>query len=254
MENLLTAKQVQELLNVDRTTIYRMLKDGRLTGVKVGQHWRFPAREVNDLLGGSVAPRVEAEDQAVSVDVLPVHCMQPVQDVFAEIAEVGAVTTDKNGVPVTRISNSCDFCKLILGSEGGREACTKSWKHLTEKNDAAPQFMACHAGLQYARARIEVRGTLIAMLISGQFYAQQPDAKEESRRIRNLAQAYDIDETLLTQAANMIPVLDERKVPQISKWLEKVAHTFEQISSERSDLMSRLRQIAVMSVFDNNQS
>jgi excisionase family DNA binding protein len=254
MENLLTAKQVQDLLNVDRTTIYRMLKDGRLTGVKVGQHWRFPAREVNDLLGGSVAPRIDNEDQPASVDVLPVHCMQPVQDVFAEIAEVGAVTTDKNGTPITRISNSCDFCKLILGSESGREACTKSWRQLAEKDDATPQFIACHAGLQYARARIEVRGTLIAMLISGQFYAQEPDAKEEARRIHNLAQAHDIDETLLAQAAKMIPLLEERKVPQIGKWLEKVAHTFEQISTERSDLMSRLRQIAVMSVFDNTQS
>ena len=36
MPNLLTAKEVQELLSVDRTTIYRMLKDGRLKGVKVG--------------------------------------------------------------------------------------------------------------------------------------------------------------------------------------------------------------------------
>lgn len=240
------------MLNVDRTTIYRMLKDGRLTGVKVGQHWRFSAREVNDLLAGT--SRVETDEQPVSVDVLPLHCMQPVQDVFAEIAEVGAVTTDKYGMPVTRISNSCDFCKLILGSESGREACVKSWKHLVEKDDAAPQFIACHAGLQYARARIEVRGTLIAMLISGQFYAQTPDPGEETSRIRRLAQAYDIDEALLAQAAQRISVLDERKVPQIGKWLEKVAHTFEQISTERSDLMSRLRQIAVMSVFDNTQS
>ncbi|MCA9947998.1 MAG: helix-turn-helix domain-containing protein, partial [Anaerolineales bacterium] len=37
MEDLLTTRQVQELLQVDRTTVYRMRKDGRLTGVKVGQ-------------------------------------------------------------------------------------------------------------------------------------------------------------------------------------------------------------------------
>ena len=53
----------------------------------------------------------------ISTEVLPLHCMQPVQNVFAEIAEVGAVTTDTNGQPLTQISNSCDFCKLILGSE-----------------------------------------------------------------------------------------------------------------------------------------
>ena len=251
MDNLLTAKQVQDMLNVDRTTIYRMLKDGRLTGVKVGQHWRFSAREVNDLLAGNV--RSESESP-ISMDVLPLHCMQPVQDVFAEIAEVGAVTTDRDGMPLTRISNSCDFCKLILGSDDGREACVRSWTELSETNDKSLKFIPCHAGLQYTRARIEVNGELIALLVAGQFYAEAPDPKEEAQRIHALATTYQIDENLLKQAAEKISVLDERKVSQIGTWLEKVAHTFEQISTERASLMSRLRQIAEMSVFDNTLS
>ncbi len=251
MDNLLTAKQVQEMLNVDRTTIYRMLKDGRLTGVKVGQHWRFSAREVNDMLAGNT--RVDTESP-VSAEILPLHCMQPVQDVFAEIAEVGAVTTDQDGKPLTSISNSCDFCKLILGSDNGREACVRSWTELTEKDDKSPEFTPCHAGLQYTRARIEVNGELIALLVAGQFYAEAPDPEEEAQSIHALSTTYHIDESLLKQAAQKISVLDDRKVSQIGTWLEKVAHTFEQISTERAGLMSRLRQIAEMSVFDNTQS
>ncbi|MGB9754636.1 helix-turn-helix domain-containing protein [Roseiflexus castenholzii] len=41
MNDLLTTREVQDLLKLDRTTVYRMLKEGRLTGVKVGQQWRF---------------------------------------------------------------------------------------------------------------------------------------------------------------------------------------------------------------------
>lgn len=250
MDNLLTAKQVQDLLNVDRTTIYRMLKDGRLTGVKVGQHWRFSAREVNDVLAGTarVDPAVE---MPVPQNALPLHCMQPVQDVFAEIAEVGAVTADKDGNALTRVSNSCDFCKLIMGSDEGREACMKSWQRLVSQKDAAPEFTTCHAGLQYARARIEVHGELIAILVAGQFYVTEPDAGEEERRIQSLAQKYHISEDLLLQASEQISVLDDRKVSQISGWIERVAKTFEQISSERVNLMGRLRQIAEMSVINS---
>ena len=40
MENYLTTKQVQDLFKVDRITIYRMLQDGRLKGVKIGNQWR----------------------------------------------------------------------------------------------------------------------------------------------------------------------------------------------------------------------
>lgn len=249
MEALLSAKQVQELLNVDRTTIYRMLKDGRLTGVKVGQHWRFSSREVTDLLSSGGIRVAEAGLPTVE-NVLPLHCMQPVQDVFAEIANVGAVTADKEGNPLTRISNPCDFCKLIMGSAEGRQSCMASWRKLVEQKDSAPEFTTCHAGLQYARARIEVGGELIAIQVAGQFYVQKPDPNDENERLLALARKYDIDEGLLKQAAEQISVLDDQKISQLTGWLERVAHTFEQISSERANLMSRLRQIAEMSVIN----
>lgn len=249
MDNLLTARQVQDLLNLDRTTIYRMLKDGRLTGVKVGQHWRFSAREVNELVPRT-STRTTDTPLPVSTDALPLHCMQPVQDVFAEVAEVGAVITDIDGAPLTRMSNSCDFCKLIMGSEEGRAACMASWKKLADQTDAAPGFTTCHAGLQYARSQIKVQGELLAILVAGQFYAQEPGTEEETQRIETLARKYHINKDLLTQAARQISVLDERKVSQIGGWLVRVANTFEQISSERTNLMGRLRQIAEMSVIE----
>ncbi len=247
MDNLLTAKQVQDLLNVDRTTIYRMLKDGRLTGVKVGQHWRFASHEVNDMLAGSV--RVETE-VPINSSALPIHCMQPVQDVFAEIAKVGAVTTDKEGNALTRVSNSCDFCKLMMGSDEGRMACKESWHKLVSQEKTSPEFTTCHAGLQYARAKIEVQGELIAILIAGQFYLQEPDAAEEDQRLEALAKKYRINKELLVQASKQICVLSGSTTSQISGWLERVSSTFEQISSERVNLMGRLRQIAEMSVVE----
>ncbi|MFN2118883.1 MAG: PocR ligand-binding domain-containing protein [Anaerolineales bacterium] len=250
METLLSAKQVQEILHIDRTTIYRMLKDGRLSGVKVGQQWRFSASEVDDLLSG--AGHLSDRDSNVSAEILPLHCMQPVQDVFAEIAEIGAVTTSPDGEPLTRISNVCSFCKLILDSEKGRLACVASWKKLAQQKDAAPEFVSCHAGLQYARAPIEVRGTLIAMLVAGQVHARPPRPEEESARIQQLAEAYSIDPSLLAQAAGDVRTLDDRKLAQLSGWLGDVAETFEEISVERADLMSRLQQIAEMSVLEDS--
>jgi excisionase family DNA binding protein len=249
---LYTAKQAEELLKVDRTTIYRMLKDGRLNGVKVGQQWRFYASELNDLLAG--ARRSGDNEDPVSVEMLPLHCMQPIQDVFAEIARVGVVTANNEGQPLTKISHTCDFCKLILGSDEGRQACIESWKHLVIQEEAAPEFIPCHAGLQYARARIEVRGELIAILIAGQFYVHFPEPEEQQERLQKLAKKYSIDLSLLTQAMEQISVLDARDVPKISGWLEQVAYTFEQVSTERADLMGRLRHIAEMSVFEKSIS
>ncbi len=242
---LLTAKQVQDLLLVDRTTVYRMLKDGRLSGSKIGYQWRFARADVEALLSGG---RLTADDESDDSEVLPLHCVQRVQDVFAEVAQIGSVTTDPQGAPLTEISNSCPFCRLVLDTESGRQACQASWRRLASQSDHRPAFATCHAGLQYARARIEVNGQFTAMLIAGQFYAQSPDASEEQARVQRLAREHEIDGQALGQAAGQLRVLDERMLHQIGGWLEKVARTFEDFGRERSALMNRLRSIAEISV------
>jgi ligand-binding sensor protein len=155
-----------------------------------------------------------------------------------------------NGEPLTEISNCCRFCDLIVNSESGRQACVASWRKLAKQFEHQPHFVSCHAGLQYARARIEVKGRFEAMLIAGQFYAEQPDADEEQARIQNLVDKHNIDPEMLEESAQDLPVLDSHKQARIGAWLEDVAHTFEEIGRERADMIDRLRHIAEMSKLD----
>jgi excisionase family DNA binding protein len=244
MNDLLTTKQLQDYLKVDRTTIYRMLKDGRLVGIRVGNQWRFAREAIDALMSGEVSTEHPSESQLETP--LPIHCIQPIQDVFADIAQVGSLTTAPDGAPLTTISNSCHFCSLILGSESGRLACIESWRKLASQSERRPQFVECHAGLHYARARIEIDGKLEAMAIAGQFYAARPDQTEENARLQKLAVLHGLDVQALQESAKEIRVVDKRMESQIGKWLEKIAHTFEQFGRERSDLMGRLRRIAAM--------
>lgn len=244
MDELLTARQVQDFLQVDRTTIYRMLDDGRLIGIKVGQQWRFPRSAIESLMQGKPTAKLQN-----APEVLPIHCLQPIQDVFAEVMGIGAVTTAPDGEPLTQISNSCRFCQLMLASESGRAACVASWHKLAQQRTITPRFVECHAGLQYARARIETGGALAATLVAGQFYADEPNAREETKRVHALAETHGIDEHELRAAARALQRLNEHKRSEIGRWLERVAQTFEQIGIERANLLARLKQIAAMSTF-----
>jgi excisionase family DNA binding protein len=244
LDDLLTTKQLQDYLKVDRTTIYRMLKDGRLVGIRVGNQWRFAREAIGALISGEVSIEHSSESQLETP--LPLHCIQPIQDVFADIAQVGSLTTAPDGTPLTTISNPCHFCSLILASESGRLACIESWRKLASQSERRPQFVECHAGLHYARARIEIDGKLEAMAIAGQFYAARPEQNEENARLQKLAVLHDLDVQALQESAKEIRMVDERMESQIGKWLEKIAHTFEHFGRERSDLMGRLRRIAAM--------
>ncbi len=127
------------------------------------------------------------------------------------------VTTGSDGEPLTAFSNSCAFCNLVLSSETGRRGCVASWQRLATQEERqrhpAPSLAACHAGLQYARARIELGGELAAMLIAGQFYAEAPVEQEEQERIKRLAEKYGIDPEALCKAALMLRSVSSVSLP-----------------------------------------
>ncbi|MEW5956815.1 MAG: PocR ligand-binding domain-containing protein [Chloroflexota bacterium] len=251
MADLLTTKQLQDLLQIDRTTVYRMLKDGRLAGVKVGNQWRFSRDRVEAILNRHEPPPL-LPAPTPPTEILPLGCVQGIQKVFAEITGVATVVTAPNGEPLTELSNSCRFCDLILSSEAGRQGCYASWRNLAEQSERRPVFVACHAGLWYARARLEVNNHLHGMLIAGQYYLEPPDSIEERDRLQRLATAYRLDVTTLTAAALELPVLDDIKQAHMGAWLKSVAQTFEQIGLERANLIGRLRHIAEVSRLDHS--
>jgi excisionase family DNA binding protein len=247
MDELITTKQVQDLLQVDRITVYRMLKDGRLTGVKVGSHWRVPKSEIDELITGKKS--MEEPRKLAPSEILPVHCLQIIQDVFADMTEIGSLTTDPQGNPLNEVSNSCEFCQLMLSNLSGRQACIQSWKEMADSTSEQPQFRRCHAGLQYACSRIDVDGDVVGVQMAGQFYVQSPDEAEQSVRLQALAAEHDIDLDALTAAAANIPVHAKAQQQRVAKWLARLAETFEIIALERADLIGRLKNIAEMSSF-----
>ena len=81
MDVLLTTREVLDILKVDRITIYRMLQDGRIKGVKIGQQWRFARGEVERIAGGNnytLEPIQPKTDPGI-----PTHCVQTIQDLFS---------------------------------------------------------------------------------------------------------------------------------------------------------------------------
>lgn len=54
----MTVREVSEYLRVHPTTVYRLVKTGRLPGFKVGDRWRFQQAEIDSWLrqGGGPPP------------------------------------------------------------------------------------------------------------------------------------------------------------------------------------------------------
>jgi excisionase family DNA binding protein len=252
LSELMTVSQLQELLQLDRTTIYRMLKDGRLQGIKVGGRWRFERSAIEAWLRSSdqsFTSFEETEGEGAGT-VLPMHCIQIIQDVFAEIIGVGAVTTTMDGEPLTDISNSQPFCQTILEDEKGRQACKRSWSELAQTQGESGKFHRCHAGLEYACAHIRVNDRDTNVIIAGQFYSEPPREGEQQARAAEVERKLGFPAGKLQSLTAEVPVLETRVSEKIGFWLQRVANTFCEIGQERLNLIGRLRQIAEITAVD----
>lgn len=246
MSELLTVKQLLDLLQVDRITVYRMLNDGRLKGIKIGNQWRFPQSEIDRLMGVE-SETAKAEDSNDALTDFPSNCIQEVQEIFAGTIGIGAIAVTLRGDPLTEPTFSNPFCKLMLASPDGRKACQSSWRKIATRSTGEPLFQTCHAGLCYKRSIINHDDKPAAWLVAGQFYTSPPDHKKEHERLEQLSIRHDIPLTQLTEAAGKIPVLKKYQQEKVQEWTPKVAGTITSILCERAELMSRLQRIAEIS-------
>ncbi len=159
---LLTTHQVQQILKVDRSTIYRMIERGRLQALRVGKQWRFSADAIARLLANP--------PQAVTHSVaglLPVFYAQGVQDALASLLGVMMVTTDMQGCPITRVSNLCGFAQVLLQQPDGFSRCMNGWRQLADLTPLEPTWQPSEMGLLCARGLVHHSGYLVGMVVVG---------------------------------------------------------------------------------------
>lgn len=160
---LLTARQVQRMFDVDRSTVYRMAAHGTLPAVKIGRQWRFPAEEIERLVDHGVPEPLRPGNHPN----LPVDVADAVAAVAAHLLGVTIVVTDMNGRPITGAANACERMSASAADGDFLSLCLAEWHHLADELDLEPRFRLGPLGFECARAFVR-RGTeLIAMVVAG---------------------------------------------------------------------------------------
>ena len=159
---LLTVRQVQELLHIDRSTIYRMASDGRLPSIRVGKQLRFPTRDITALVSGTAddgesTPRPAPDPGAATAAI----------NVAANLLDVMMVVTDMSGQPITPIVHACPGFEARAADPSTLAACLLEWRTLAEDTDLAPRFRPGQLGFECARAFIRNGTTLVGMVLVG---------------------------------------------------------------------------------------
>lgn len=182
MTDLLTTREVQNLLHVDRTTIYRMVEGGQLPAVRVGKQWRFARTDLDRwlrrqsaaLAQPASAPQVASPTSPAVArtseelrDMLPLGCVQVIQDAFADILGVMIVITDMDGRPLTKPSNPCGLYNAVIHDAEGMASCIGHWQQMAGGVTLEPKFSPSDLGLLCARGLIRAGNELKGMVFFG---------------------------------------------------------------------------------------
>lgn len=238
MADLLTAQQMQKLLHVDRSTIYRMADDGRLPAIKVGRQWRFPATEVAGWLeeqGANVAGDTIAPPAAALplIDDLPVSCVQIVQDTFADLLGVMLVVTDMEGRPVTAVSNPHGLYRATQPT--AQAAWQAQWAALAATLALTPEYVPDAFGLLAIRGVIREGNRLRGIVaIGGIAPAQWPPTPAQ---IAQIARQLGVSTDVVAQHVGDVFYLEARQQAQVAATVQRIADIIAHILHERRRLV-----------------
>lgn len=248
MANLLTTRQLQDLLKVDRTTIYRMIDQGSLPAVRVGGQWRFPVDQVEVWLKtqtplSSPAPQAvvhEANDDLATL--LPLECVQLIQDAFAEVLGVMLVVTDLDSQAITEVSNAGRLYQLLAKSNHGLGICQEKWKELARIPALEPRFAVGFGGLLCARALVRIGNELRAMVIA---FGVAPDEWPPSEDIvAQLAGSLGVPTGHVRDTLESVPSLPPEGRRTALVTIQRIADVLAHIGNERLALRERFATIA----------
>lgn len=249
-DRLMTTRELQEVLKLDRVTIYRMVKDGELPALRVGGQWRFSANAINDWLA---APQSKPEPQPAPRqapgplqldDLIDLPTLQTIQNQFAELVGVAAFITDPDGLPLAACSRCSRFCRTIHSSDAGMAACRASWRAISDLPEAQPAIHVCHAGIQYASAPVTINGQRLGMVTAGQFFTQPPDPAAFRARAQQTGERIGVSGDALADAMQSIKIISEQQAMQVTALLQTIANAISSIGYQGYLAKQTLSQIA----------
>ena len=156
------------------------------------------------------------------VDLISPSILQKMQNSFAQMARMAAITTNENGVPVTKGTNFTRMCsEMCRTSEKGRkrcENCDRNGANITLEKQK-PVSYECHAHLVDFAAPIMLGDRMIGSFVGGQVLAEpiEPD------KMREVAREIEVDEEEFVKAASEIQIIPQAAIDRSTQFIYEFA-------------------------------
>lgn len=155
-------------------------------------------------------------------DLIEVEILQKMQDAFAKMTGMAALTTDENGAAITEGTNFSSFCMdYCRGSAVGLARCEECDRKgaLMALEKKGPVSYYCHAGLIDYAAPIMLNGTMIGGFIGGQVLTHKP----YHEALRKIAAEIGVDPEGFLMAADETNIVEKETIGRATEAIYEFA-------------------------------
>jgi len=166
--------------------------------------------------------KIDIDGDFYLTDLIELPILQQMQDAFAKMARMAALTADSDGVAVTKGSNFTELCmEYCRKSPIGKARCENCDKMGAVKTleYRKPVSYKCHANLVDFAAPIMLGDKMIGSFIGGQVLAEAPDEEE----MRKVAREIEVDEEAFVAAANKTQIIPQAAIDRSTDFLFEFA-------------------------------
>jgi len=169
------------------------------------------------------------ENEIYLTDLIDLETLQKIQDSFSKMTGIATVTTDSNGVAITKGSEFSDFCikctrKSFIGKLYCEQCDRYGAKMALEKGKSF--IYTCHAGLIDFAAPIIVNGQLIGSFIGGQVLTKSPDIN----KFIHYAFEIGVDPEEYVNAVKKVKLVTEEEINNATDFLYTFANVLSNIA------------------------
>jgi excisionase family DNA binding protein len=237
----LTTRDLQDLIRVDKSTIYRMAEDGRIPAVKIGRQWRFPESEVRLMLGHIAAPVTSPVGRSLH-SLLDPTAVQVIADLAGEVLGAMVVVTAMDGHPLSDVANPCGYFTAVAAEPDVLPRCVTTWAQYGSAPDLVPSFRESHFGFLCARSFIRVGNELLGMVIVGGIAPDVWPLGDEA--IAATADRLGVDSEVVADHIHEVFHLDRAEKARVLDLLPRFGILISHLAGSASSLVGRLDAIA----------
>jgi PAS domain S-box-containing protein len=164
-------------------------------------------------------------------DLIDVDKLQTFLDGFNDAVGLSASITHTDGEVIIRSRRQPICREFHRKNEPASGKCIQSDKQMTDEITQGREsgVYPCLNGLTHAVSAIRIAGRHVANIFFGQFLLAPPDMEF----FRSQAARYGFDETRYLDALMRVPIVDEKRLPQILSFLVSTAGMLGEMGLER---------------------